>query len=234
MRLRTLARRRRLTRLHVASAFLVSVPTRLLLGLATLGVVLSVTSSTAESDLSGLLESERNTIEVFRKAGGSVVFVTNNALQRDVLSTNISEVPQGTGSGFLWDSNGHVVTNYHVVQGGQTFSITLADGTVRAAKLIGALTDHVVRSWGLDGVVIRQVLRGSQAEAAGLLGIRFDRDGNLVSADIIQAIDGDPIHNFADLANSLDSSSPGDVVEVSILRNGQKRVVRVPLARLSH
>ena len=103
MRLRTLARPRRLTLFHVASAFLISLPTQRLLGLATLGVALSVTSSAAEPDLSGLLESERNTIEVFRKAGGSVVFVTNNALRRDVLSTNISQVPQGTGSGFFWD-----------------------------------------------------------------------------------------------------------------------------------
>src|SRR5690606_34291443 len=76
-----------------------------------------------------LLESERNTIEVFRAAGASVVFVTNNALRRDFFSANVTEVPQGSGSGFLWDEFGHVVTNYHVVERGQTFSVTLADGT---------------------------------------------------------------------------------------------------------
>jgi S1-C subfamily serine protease len=169
----------------------------------------------------------------------------------DVIQTDASINP-GNSGGPLLDSSGRLigVNTAIFTSNGTNAGIGMAIpvdtvarivpqliryGEVRRAGLgITALTDHVVRSWGLDGVVIRQVLRGSQAEAAGLLGIRFDRDGNLVSADIIQAIDGDPIHNFADLANSLDSSSPGDVVEVSILRNGQKRVVRVPLARLSH
>ena len=85
----------------------------------------------------GLLESERNTIDVFRTAGSSVVFVTNNALRRDMFTANVTEVPQGSGSGFLWDKFGHVVTNYHVVQGGQTFSVTLADGTTHEASVVG-------------------------------------------------------------------------------------------------
>ena len=76
----------------------------------------------------GLLESERNTIEIFRAAGPSVVYVTNNALRRDLFSMNVTEVAQGTGSGFLWDAHGHVVTNYHVLEGGHTFSATLPSG----------------------------------------------------------------------------------------------------------
>lgn len=86
----------------------------------------------------GLLESERNTIDIFRAAAGSVVFVTNNALRRDFFSMNVTKVPQGTGSGFLWDRFGHVVTNYHVIEGGSSFSITLEDGSQHEATFIGA------------------------------------------------------------------------------------------------
>ncbi|MGY8738668.1 MAG: S1C family serine protease, partial [bacterium] len=74
---------------------------------------------------------------VFRSAGPSVVYVTNNALRRDYFSANVSEVPQGTGSGFLWDEHGHVVTNYHVIESGQTFSVSLPSGVTREARVVG-------------------------------------------------------------------------------------------------
>ena len=110
----------------------------------------------------GLLESERNTIEVFRRAGGSVVFVTNNALRRDYFSTNVTEVPQGTGSGFIWDKNGHVVTNFHVLEGGESFTITLADGTTREAKLVGVepRKDLAVLRFDPTGLAIQPIPTG--------------------------------------------------------------------------
>jgi S1-C subfamily serine protease len=102
----------------------------------------------------GLLESERNTIEVFRAAAQSVVYVTNNALRRNRFSANVTEVPQGTGSGFLWDSYGHVVTNFHVIQNGQTFSVTLANGTTHEARVVGVepRKDLAVLHFDTDGL----------------------------------------------------------------------------------
>jgi S1-C subfamily serine protease len=47
------------------------------------------------------------------------------------------EIPRGTGSGFLWDEYGHVVTNFHVVQGGDAFQVTLADQTTWSATAVG-------------------------------------------------------------------------------------------------
>jgi protease Do-like 1, chloroplastic len=85
----------------------------------------------------GLLEDERNTIDIFRRTSPSVVFVMNAALRRDAFTLNVVEVPQGSGSGFVWDSDGHVVTNFHVVQNGNAFSVTLADGKQYDAKLVG-------------------------------------------------------------------------------------------------
>ena len=62
-------------------------------------------------------EDERHTIDLFEKAAPSVAFITTRVRRVDYFSRNVFEVPQGTGSGFLWDRQGHVVTNLHVVQG---------------------------------------------------------------------------------------------------------------------
>ncbi|UCE01254.1 MAG: trypsin-like peptidase domain-containing protein [Candidatus Latescibacterota bacterium] len=87
-----------------------------------------------------LLEDERNTIELFRRASGSVVYITAKERQRDFFTRNIMEIPRGSGSGFVWDRDGHIVTNFHVVQPGRTtpiYSVTLADGTSYDAEVVG-------------------------------------------------------------------------------------------------
>ena len=86
----------------------------------------------------GLLEDERNTIDIFRRMSRSVVFVTNKQLRRDIFTRNEFEVPAGSGSGFVWDANGHVVTNFHVVADGTSFTVTLADKKEYDAELVGA------------------------------------------------------------------------------------------------
>ncbi len=84
-----------------------------------------------------LLPDERNSIAVFKKAAPSVVFVTNLATGRRSFFSSGEEVPQGTGSGFIWDNDGHIVTNFHVVQNGDSFMIGLQDGTELKARLVG-------------------------------------------------------------------------------------------------
>ncbi len=100
-------------------------------------IAATVTSVTAQPSANALLEDERNTIDVFQNASVSVVFITSKALQRDFFSMNVFEVPQGSGSGFVWDTKGHIVTNYHVVQGANALSVTLYDNTTYDAELVG-------------------------------------------------------------------------------------------------
>jgi S1-C subfamily serine protease len=333
----------------------------------------------AETDApvpSGLLESEKNTIQVFRTAGPSVVFVTNNALRREFFSTDVSVVPQGAGSGFLWDTHGHVVTNYHVIENGQTFSVTLPSGITREAKVIGVeprkdiavlhfdtegleiaalpigrsdslivgqkvlaignpfgldrtlttgiisalgrefptqggfviedviqtdasinpgnsggplidsagrligvntaiyspsgasagigfaipvdtvarivpqlirfgqirraglgvtiVSEHIVRTWGVSGVVIREVFSGSEAARAGLRSIGLDRRGNVVSADVVTAIDGQVISSFADLANELDNRKPGEEVVLTVVRGPKTLPIELTLMEIGN
>jgi len=95
----------------------------------------------APTDLS---PEEQATIAVFDRATRSVVFIANTAMQRDPWSFNLFEVPQGSGTGFVWSRQGHIVTNYHVIYGADSITVTLADRTEYKAKVIGADPDHDV------------------------------------------------------------------------------------------
>lgn len=120
------------------------------------------------NERSALLESERNTMDVFRRADPSVVFVTNKALRRDFFSMNVTEVPQGAGSGFLWDEHGHVVTNFHVLEGGQAFSVTLPTGVTRDARVVGVepRKDIAVLHFDTEGLDLEPLPLGTSASLA--------------------------------------------------------------------
>jgi S1-C subfamily serine protease len=85
-----------------------------------------------------LAEEEKATIELFRQASKSVVYITAIALRRDAFSLNVYEIPEGTGSGFMWDEEGHIVTNYHVIRTANGCQVTLADNSTYSAELVGA------------------------------------------------------------------------------------------------
>jgi S1-C subfamily serine protease len=89
-----------------------------------------------------LAADEQPTIELFRQASPSVVFITSLARRRDFFTLNVFEIPQGTGSGFLWDEEGHVITNYHVIQGAVGAKITLSDNSTWDADLVGVAADQ--------------------------------------------------------------------------------------------
>jgi S1-C subfamily serine protease len=83
-----------------------------------------------------LTDEEMRNIEIFRQASASVVYITSIAEYRPFFfdETQI----QGSGTGFFWDDEGHVVTNYHVIEDANRFAVTLADQSVHEARLVGA------------------------------------------------------------------------------------------------
>lgn len=93
---------------------------------------------TARGDLAA---DELNTIEIFRENSASVVYVTSISLRRGLFSLNAVEIPQGTGSGFVWDKDGRVVTNYHVISDANRIEVTMADQSTWKAALVGAAPD---------------------------------------------------------------------------------------------
>ena len=88
-----------------------------------------------------LAQDEKATIELFRQASPSAVYITAQALARNRFSLNLMKIPQGVGSGFVWDKQGHIVTNYHVIQDADAARVTLADHSNWNATLVGAAPD---------------------------------------------------------------------------------------------
>ncbi|HUX91704.1 MAG TPA: trypsin-like peptidase domain-containing protein [Gallionellaceae bacterium] len=89
-----------------------------------------------------LAADEKSTIELFEKSKDTVVFITTRQQVMDFWTRNVFSVPRGTGSGFIWDEAGHVVTNYHVVEGASEAWVKLADGRDYRAALVGASPAH--------------------------------------------------------------------------------------------
>ena len=83
-----------------------------------------------------LAEDEKSTIDLFRAASQSVVYISTSTVRRD-FRANVFETPQGTGSGFVWDEDGHIVTNFHVVEGASRCYVTLSDQTKLPATVVG-------------------------------------------------------------------------------------------------
>jgi len=89
-----------------------------------------------------LAADELANIEVFKRLSPSVVHITTLATERDFFNRSVQQVPSGTGSGFVWDNAGHIVTNFHVIQEGSGARVTLADQSSWPATLVGAFADR--------------------------------------------------------------------------------------------
>jgi len=88
-----------------------------------------------------LSAGEKSTITLFREASPSVVHITTIAVQRDLLTLNLYQIPEGTGSGFIWDNTGNIITNFHVIQNADAAQVTLADQSTWKARRVGVAPD---------------------------------------------------------------------------------------------
>ena len=116
------------------------------LALFLLGGLLCSAAAAKEVDyLSFATEDEANTTEIFSRASPSVVYVTNTALRRSLFSLNVQEIPRGSGTGFVWDETGLIVTNFHVIAGAHRLSVTFTDRTTHDAEVVGVAPSPVMR-----------------------------------------------------------------------------------------
>ncbi len=333
------------------------------------------TSSRAVAGGDDLDPEERHTIALFKQSSPSVAYITTQVEQVDFWTRSVSEIPAGTGSGFVWDDRGHVVTNFHVVQDADSAKVTLGQTeyparvvgfardqdlavlkinapreklvpirvgtsarlqvgqkvfaignpfgldysltsgivsalgrTIQSAsnatifdviqtdaainpgnsggplldsggRLIGvntaiyspsgasagigfavpvdtvsrivpdliahgrivrpvlgvALADDylnaaITQRLGVEGVLVREVYRGTGAAQAGLQGTVRDRSGRVVPGDVVQEIDGKPVKSVSDLLGRLGSYKPGDTVTLTTWREGKSHKVQVRLS----
>jgi S1-C subfamily serine protease len=131
--------------------------------------------SAARADLD---PEERHTIDLFKSAQRSVAFITTRVEQVDYWTRNVSEVPAGSGSGFVWDDRGHVVTNFHVVQDADSAKVTIGDAEYDAT-IVGFSRDQ-------DLAVLR-----IQAPADKLVPLRVGTSADLSVGQKVYAI-GNP------------------------------------------
>jgi S1-C subfamily serine protease len=102
-------------------------------------LLVSCLGLTLTGNAAGLTEEERNNISVYEKAADGVVNVTSTTVQMDVFLNVFPS--QGSGSGSIIDTRGHILTNHHVVASAQRLEVTLADESKWPAKLIGSDPD---------------------------------------------------------------------------------------------
>ena len=321
-----------------------------------------------------LLADEQVAIAMFKVISPSVVFITSKQISHDLFNLRAADVEEDAGSGFVWDPNGYIVTNYHVVQNSESIQVALGDQSVWKATRVGAdpdkdvavlkveapanllppipigtsgdlqvgqrvfaignpfgydqtLTsgvisglgreitgagsrpirgviqtdaplnpgnsggplldsagrvigmntailsptgayagigfatpidcinrivpeiirgekvptpnlgattapDHLVRRLGLEGVLILTIAPNTTAEKAGLHGTKRNDLGKIVLGDLITAVDGQPVHTADDLLRIIDQHKVGDIIRLTILREGKKMDVAVNLEAL--
>jgi S1-C subfamily serine protease len=88
-----------------------------------------------------LWPDEKSTIGLFKQASPAVVNITAIGVQRDLFTLNLYQIPQGTGSGFVWDTRGNIITNFHVIQNADTAQVTLADQSNWKAQVVGVAAE---------------------------------------------------------------------------------------------
>jgi len=97
-----------------------------------------------------LSPEERRRIGVFRRACPSVVHIETLDVRRDPARLNVLEIPVGMGSGFVWDTDGHIVTSLHVIQGAEEARVLLRNGGSWMARVMGTDPAHDVAVLMID------------------------------------------------------------------------------------
>jgi S1-C subfamily serine protease len=171
-----------------------------------------------------LAADEMATVDIFRKVSPSVVFITTLDRVVNLWTMNVREVPQGTGSGFVWDEQGkhlHIVTNYHVVAGAKVAHVRLSDQRTFPAELVGVSPDHdlaVLRITVPDrhpaAVALgssRDLLVGQRVLAIGNpFGLDHTLTTGIISA-LDRSIDGEegPIHRVIQTDAAINPGNSG-------------------------
>jgi len=167
-----------------------------------------------------LTPDERVTIGVFERSKRSVVYISTSERVRDPWTRNVRSIPRGTGSGFVWDDRGNVVTNFHVIEGASAARVRLNDGRDYPAKLVGANASHDLAVLHIDVPSNRppplpigsshDLRVGQRVFAIGNpFGLDWTLTTGIVSA-LDRALDGDDGHTIEHLIQTDAAINPGN------------------------
>jgi len=166
--------------------------------------------------------AEMATIKLFEEAAPSVCFITTTNVRLDYFTRDVTEIQRGTGSAFVWDNKGHIVTNYHVIQGADKAQVTLSDRSVWPAKLVGVAPEKDLAVLKIDisasklrpiPVGISENLRVGQSVYA--IGNPFGLDQTLTTGIVsalgreIQSVAGIPIRDVIQTDAAINPGNSG-------------------------
>ena len=168
-----------------------------------------------------LWPNEQATIELFEKTSPSVVYISTIARRRDIYGRGF-EVPQGSGTGFVWDSDGHVVTNFHVLQGATVARVVMHDQTSYDAEWVGGSRRHDLAVLRIDaqpetlrGVELGDSDRLRVGQSVFAIGNPFGLSATLTTGIIsalnrqIEGLNGDIIENVIQIDAAINPGNSG-------------------------
>jgi S1-C subfamily serine protease len=171
---------------------------------------------------SALTPQELSVTALFQRVTPSVVYITSKEVRRDFFSLNVMEIPTGTGSGFVWDELGHVVTNYHVVRGGSSYEVTLADQSTWPATPVGGAREKDLAVLRIEAPrhLLRPIEIGTSndlqvGQTVLAIGNPFGFDQTLTTGIIsalgreIEAMDGTPIQDVIQTDAAINPGNSG-------------------------
>ena len=124
----------------------------------------------AAASTDGLLPEEAITVALFKRCSPSVVHIRTSAVARTPFSVDALEIPQGAGTGIVWDEHGHIVTNFHVIQSAQRAKVTLSDNTTWEASLVGYEADKDLAVLKISGPATLEPGSGNGLDVGGSFG----------------------------------------------------------------
>lgn len=129
--------------------------------------VLSADSPRAVTPRGSLSDYEQQTVEVFGQSAPSVAYIFTESAVRPFLGAR-AELQQGAGSGFIWDGAGHVVTNFHVVEGASRVAVRLNSDEAILARVVGIAPEFDLAVLKLDQMRggLRPIPVGTSADLA--------------------------------------------------------------------
>lgn len=170
-----------------------------------------------------LRPDEQATVELFEHTSPSVVYISTVTRRRDFFGRVTGEVPLGTGTGFVWDSDGHIVTNYHVVQGrSAAIRVVMHDQTSYTAQPVGGSRRHDLAVLRIDAPAdsLRPVRPGDSdrvrvGQSAYAIGNPFGYNATLTTGIIsalnrrINGLTGDIIEDVIQIDAAINTGNSG-------------------------
>ena len=137
--------------MHFNKTFKWLLITTLLLNPILLSQVFAKNATNLIATRTDLTPEEKGTIAIFNHNNPAVVYISTVKRVINLYTRDVREVPNGTGTGFIWDNQGRIITNYHVVQNHTTAKVRLNNQKTYTAKVIGRSKRHDIAVLQLIG-----------------------------------------------------------------------------------